>query len=167
MPEAATEDSGFKLKLGLAMRSGLALTFKDPQADAPVLALNDGVPNAANHANQVNIRPLLSGQLTDQVGFTFNMEANQSSISVLDAILQFKVADEFQIWVGQHIPAMERNNFNGPFYNNGWNLPIQVQTLPFDIAGRDRGITFLGSHRRRYREVSRVGRRSGASDANH
>jgi hypothetical protein len=144
LPEATTEEGGFKLNVGVAIRSGLALTFDDPQADAPVLALNDGIPNATNQANQVNIRPLFGGQLTDRVGFTFNLEANQSSIAVLDAIIQLKIADEFQIWAGQHIPAMERNNFNGPFYNNGWNLPIQVQTLPFDIAGRDRGITFWG-----------------------
>lgn len=144
LPAAKEEESGFKLELGVAIRSGLALTFHDPQADAPVLALNDGIPDGANRANQVNIRPLFSGQLTENIGFTFNMEANQSSIAVLDAILRFKIADEFQIWAGQHIPAMERNNFNGPFYNNGWNLPIQVQTLPFDIAGRDRGITFWG-----------------------
>jgi hypothetical protein len=143
-PEEPAEKEGFGLKLGLAIRSGLALTFDDPQADAAVLALNDGVPDSSNRANNVNIRPLLSGQLNEHVGFTFNMEANQSSIAVLDAILQLKIVDEFQIWAGQHIPAMERNNFNGPFYNNGWNLPIQVQTLPFDIAGRDRGITFWG-----------------------
>src|SRR5690606_39164044 len=71
-------------------------------------------------------------------------EINESSVNILDAIVQVKVADEFQIWFGQHIPAMERNNFNGPFYNNGWNLPIQVQTLPFDIAARDRGVTVWG-----------------------
>jgi hypothetical protein len=143
-PPAEPESEGFKLKVGVAMRSGLALTFDDPIANGPALALNDGLPNGLNQANQVNIRPLFSGQITDNVGFTFNMEANQSSIAVLDAIVQLKVVDEFQVWFGQHIPAMERNNFNGPFYNNGWNLPIQVQTLPFDIAGRDRGVTFWG-----------------------
>lgn len=145
VPEPAPAQSeGPKLKVGVAIRSGLALTFDDPAANGAVLALNDGIPNAANQANQVNIRPLFSGQLTDAIGFTFNMETNQSSVQVLDAIVQLKVADEFQVWAGQHIPAMERNNFNGPFYNNGWNLPIQVQTLPFDIAGRDRGVTFWG-----------------------
>ncbi len=143
-PEAPAKDDGPKLNVGVALRSGLALTFDDPAADGPVLALNDGIPNALNQANQVNIRPLFSGQLNENVGFTFNMEANQASVAVLDAIVQLKVVDEFQVWFGQHIPAMERNNFNGPFYNNGWNLPIQVQTLPFDIAGRDRGVTFWG-----------------------
>ncbi len=143
-PEPPAKDDGPKLNVGVAIRSGLALTFDDPAADGPVLALNDGIPNGLNQANQVNIRPLFSGQLNENVGFTFNMEANQASVAVLDAIVQLKVVDEFQVWFGQHIPAMERNNFNGPFYNNGWNLPIQVQTLPFDIAGRDRGVTFWG-----------------------
>lgn len=142
--EEPAKTDGPTLKVGVALRSGVALTFDDPAADGPVLALNDGIPNGLNQANQLNVRPLFSGQLTENVGFTFNMETNQASVSVLDAIVQLKVVDEFQIWFGQHIPAMERNNFNGPFYNNGWNLPIQVQTLPFDIAGRDRGVTFWG-----------------------
>ncbi len=138
--EEAAEEPGFpsSLKIGIGMRSGVDLKFDDATADGPTLSLGDGV------VNQLNVRPLFSGQLTESIGFTFNMETTQSSVDVLDAIIQLKVADEFQVWVGQHIPAMERNNFNGPFYNNGWNLPISVHTLPFDIAGRDRGATFWG-----------------------
>lgn len=137
--EAAEKPS---LSVGVALRTGLAMTFNNPTADAPTLALADGIMLA--NPNQVNARFLTGGQLNENVGFTFDLETNQSSVRVLDAIAQLKVVDEFQIWVGQHIPAMERNNFNGPFYNNGWNLPVTVQTLPFDIAGRDRGVTFWG-----------------------
>ncbi len=138
--EPPAEEPSFPsdLKIGIGLRSGVDLKFDDAAADGPTLSLGDGV------ASQLNVRPLFSGQLTENIGFTFNMETTQSSVDVLDAIIQVKVVDEFQIWVGQHIPAMERNNFNGPFYNNGWNLPISVHTLPFDIAGRDRGFTFWG-----------------------
>src|SRR5690606_8640131 len=122
----------------LCIRAGTALVFDDPAADGTTLRLHDGV------ANQLNVRPYFSGQLTEAIGFTGNLEITDGSVDILDAIIQVKVADELQIWVGQHIPAMERNNFNGPFYNNGWNLPIAVQTLPFDTAGRVRGIPAWG-----------------------
>ncbi len=126
------------LKVGMGIRTGIAMIFDDPLAGGPALTLHDGV------ANQYNVRPYFSGQINKWVGFTGNFETTQTGVQVLDAIVQVKVVDEFQVWMGQHIPAMERNNFNGPFYNNGWNLPIVVQTLPFDIAGRDRGVTMWG-----------------------
>lgn len=126
------------LNVAIGLRTGVSMAFNDPAADGPALTLTDGV------ASQLNARAMFGGQLTEKIGFTFNLETTQSSVDVLDAIVQVKVAEEFQIWLGQHIPAMERNNFNGPFYHNGWNLPIGVQTLPFDIAGRDRGVTFWG-----------------------
>lgn len=135
---AEEESAGPSLKVGMGIRAGTALVFDDPSADGTVLRLDDGV------ASQLNVRPYFSGQLTEAIGFTGNLEITDGSVDILDAIIQVKVADELQIWVGQHIPAMERNNFNGPFYNNGWNLPIAVQTLPFDIAGRDRGVTAWG-----------------------
>lgn len=136
--EPGAEEPTPSLKVGMGIRAGTALVFDDPAADGTTLRLHDGV------ANQLNVRPYFSGQLTEAVGFTGNLEITDGSVDILDAIIQVKVADEFQIWLGQHIPAMERNNFNGPFYNNGWNLPISVQTLPFDIAGRDRGVTAWG-----------------------
>lgn len=126
------------LKIGMGVRLGAAVAFNDPVADGAAFRLHDGV------ANQLNVRPYFSGQLTEAIGFTANLEITDTSVDILDAIVQIKLADEFQLWMGQHIPAMERNNFNGPFYNNGWNLPISVQTLPFDIAGRDLGLTAWG-----------------------
>lgn len=142
-PEAASTESNPlelkpKLNVGLGIRGGAAMIFDDGAAGGPALRLDDGV------GQLLNVRPYFSGQLTDAVGFTANFETTQNGIAILDAIVQVKFMDELQVWVGQHIPAMERNNTNGPFYNNGWNLPIVVQTLPFDIAGRDRGVTAWG-----------------------
>lgn len=126
------------LKVGMGIRAGTAMVFNDPAVEGVALRLDDGV------VSQLNVRPYFSGQLTDNVGFTGNFEVTEGSVDILDAIVQVKVVDELQVWFGQHIPAMERNNFNGPFYNNSWNLPIAVQTAPFDIAGRDRGATVWG-----------------------
>ncbi len=143
-PEADAVDPGptpsfpSPLKIGVGLRTGVSLSFNSPTSDGAALTMHDGV------AHQLNVRPGFSGSLTEKLGFAFNLETTESSVGILDAIIQLKIADEFQIWFGQHIPAMERSNLNGPFYNNSWNLPIVVQTLPFDIAARDRGVTFWG-----------------------
>jgi hypothetical protein len=63
---------------------------------------------------------------------------------ILDAIAQIKIMDELQVWVGQHIPANDRNNMNGPFFGNTWNFAIAVPSYPFDTGARDRGATVWG-----------------------
>src|SRR6185436_7402292 len=55
------------------------------------------------------------------------------------AIAQVKIVDEFQVWVGQHIPANDRINFQGPFYHNAWNFEGAVPAFPLD-----RGFTLWG-----------------------
>jgi hypothetical protein len=57
---------------------------------------------------------------------------------------QIKVVDELQVWVGQHIPANDRNNMNGPFFGNTWNFALAVEGYPFDTGARDRGATVWG-----------------------
>jgi hypothetical protein len=130
------------LKLGVGVRTGLRLTFSDPAAgDSASLRLDDGL------VDQFNIRPYLSGQLTDQIGFAANFEVGTRTvlgIGVLDLVLQVKLADEFQVWIGQHVTAQDRNNMSGPFYQSSWNFPITVHGYPFDTGARDRGFTLWG-----------------------
>jgi hypothetical protein len=115
----------------------MSLIFDDPAGDT-TLSLYDGL------GSQFNIRPYMSGQLTKNLGFTANFETTDGGVQIMDAIAQIKVVDEFQVWVGQHIPANDRNNMNGPFFANGWTFPITVQSYPFDVAARDRGVTTWG-----------------------
>src|SRR5690606_5845257 len=62
-----------KLNVGMGIRVGTALVFDDPAADGPALRLHDGV------GSQLNVRPYFSGQLTEAVGFTGNLEINERS----------------------------------------------------------------------------------------
>jgi hypothetical protein len=138
---AQTEPVKPSLKVGVGARTGLALDFDDEVSRGASLSLNDGL------VDQFQIRPLLSGQLTENIGFVANFETGSSrglGIAVLDAIGQVKFTDEFQVWIGQHIPANDRNNMNGPFFASGWNFPITVQSYPFDVGARDRGFTVWG-----------------------
>lgn len=138
----AEEEGGFKpsLNWGAGFRTGLAMGLSGPTEGE--LSLNDGL------VDQAHIRPFIGGTLTDHIGFFLQFEIGTptgvGSFSILDAIAQFRVVDEFQVWLGQHIPANDRNNMNGPFYANGWNFPIAVEEYPFDVGARDRGLTFWG-----------------------
>jgi hypothetical protein len=125
------------LKIGMGVRTGLGLTVHNP-ADNVQLALNDGLFDSAT------VRPYLSSQLTKHIGVTANMDVETSGFNLLDAIVQIKFMDELQLWVGQHIPAQDRNNFCGPYFNNSWNFAVNVQAYPMDFAARDRGFTFWG-----------------------
>lgn len=126
------------LKIGVGFRTGLTAVLDDPI----VLTLDDGL------VDQVNIRPYMTGQLNEYIGFFTQLELGTANglgnFAILDAIAQVKIADEFQVWLGHHIPANDRNNMNGPFFNNGFNFPILVPAYPFDSGARDRGVTFWG-----------------------
>jgi hypothetical protein len=96
----------------------------------------------------VHVRPSFGGTFNDNIGFftqfEFGTPKGLGSFAILDAIAQIKVVDEFQVWIGQHIPANDRNNMNGPFFGNTWNFGIAVEEYPFDVGARDRGATAWG-----------------------
>lgn len=140
-PPPAPEKLAPKLKVGIGVRTGLSLSVNNPSDDVR-FNLDDGI------GDQLLIRPYFSGQLTENIGVVANFQivenGKQVGFTVMDAIAQVKIADEFQIWVGQHIPANDRTNFSGPFFHNGWQFPIAVPSFPFDAAARARGFTFWG-----------------------
>lgn len=138
VPEELPESEGPSLKVGMGVRTGVTLGLDDDTT----LRLYDGL------VDEINIRPYLSGTLNEYVSAVANFEIGTANglghFAILDAIIQVKLAEEFQIWLGQHIPASDRQNINGPFYVNSWNFPLTVPTFPFDVGARDRGVTFWG-----------------------
>jgi hypothetical protein len=131
------------LKIGLGVRTGLSIGNVNPKGSADgdgySVQLQDGLFDGAT------LRPYFSSQLTKHIGVVANLDIQMTrGFNLLDAIAQFKIVDEFQIWVGQHIPANDRNNFCGPFFANTWNFAVNVQAYPMDFAARDRGMTFWG-----------------------
>jgi hypothetical protein len=130
------------LKIGMGVRTGLGFAHVNPRSAGPntrSVSLNDGL------FDLITIRPYFSAQLHKNIGVVANFDIETGSgFNILDAIAQFKVVEEFQIWVGQHIPANDRNNFCGPFFANTWNFGVVVNSYPMDFAARDRGITFWG-----------------------
>lgn len=127
------------LTVGFGARSGLSADL-----DSGVVTLTDGL------VDEFNVRPFMAASLTPNIGAFVQFEIGSGTpgglgnFSVLDAIAQLKVINEFQVWVGQHIPANDRNNMNGPFFGNTWNFAIDAGGYPFDVGARDRGITAWG-----------------------
>ncbi len=126
--------------IGVGARTGLNMGLSGPTQGQ--LTLNDGL------VDQANIRPFMAGNFTPNLGFFTQLELGTANglgnFAILDAIAQVKIVDELQVWVGQHIPANDRNNMNGPFFGNTWNFAIAVPSYPFDSGARDRGATVWG-----------------------
>ncbi len=126
--------------VGVGLRTGLNMILSGD--DSGQLSLNDGL------VDQVHVRPYLGGTLTPHVSYWVQFEVGTANglghFALLDGIAQIKFIDEIQLWVGQHIPANDRNNMNGPFFGNGWNFAIAVEEYPFDVGARDRGATLWG-----------------------
>lgn len=123
-----------KLTIGIGLRAGLSLAF-NPGDDVNV-RLSDSL-------DQLMFRPFFAGQLTRNIGVFVQMEATANNVQLLDGYFEVEFVKQFQLLLGQHIPANDRNNFSGPFFNNSWNFAA-VHSFPFDAGARDRGFTFWG-----------------------
>lgn len=129
------------LKVGIGLRTGLSVNVNNP-SDKVLVYLDDGL------IDQANMRPYFTADLNEHVSFFSSFEIGTryglGQFNILDAVVQLKLIPEFQVWVGQHIAANDRNNMNGPFFGNGWNFAITVPSYSFDTGARDRGVTFWG-----------------------
>ncbi len=124
-------------------------------------AMESGAPNGDDWSNSFalnNMRLYLNAQLHEYIKLTFNTEiSNNDEIRVLDAIGQFEIMPEFNVWVGRMLVPAERRELNGPFYSAVW--PIFSAGTPFEpsdfgtsigsgtagAVGRDDGATVWGS----------------------
>lgn len=125
----------------------------------------DGAPSGDN-SNEFNVQSLrlyVNGQAHEKVKFTFNTECEScvfgqdpndpigaaGDIAVLDAIAQFELSPEFNLWIGRMLTPADRIEMNGPYYGLSWNQ-YTVPLLPSDqtgqagLLGRDDGATIWG-----------------------
>jgi hypothetical protein len=125
---------GQSLSLGVGMR-------------ASVTSDSNGAPNGGSSTdfNLDSIRLYVNGQLTKEIGATFNTERDSNgNIQVLDGYARFQFRDEFNIWVGRMLPPSDRSNLDGPYYLSSYNYPGVVSQYPAKFDGRDDGATVWG-----------------------
>ena len=65
---------------------------------------------------------------------------------MLDAFVEFKWNDYFHIRAGRHLPASDRYNLDGPYYQNSFNFPLVSQRWPNVALGRVDGASFWGQY---------------------
>ena len=116
----------------------------------------------SNDFSVQSVRLYVNGQIHEKVKFTFNTECigcvfgeqdpigAGGEIDVLDAIAQFELSPEFNIWLGRMLTPADRIELNGPYYGLSWNQ-YTVPLLPSDqlgnagLLGRDDGVTVWGT----------------------
>jgi hypothetical protein len=96
-----------------------------------------------------HIRLYVNGPITDWLKFMFNTDYDSvtNKIGVLDAVAQFGVSPEFNIWFGRFLPPSDRANLYGPFYSHEWAVYTDgIQDgYPFVFQGRDNGVMYYGT----------------------
>jgi hypothetical protein len=125
---------GQSLSLGLGMR-------------ASVTSDSNGSPSGGNATSFSldSVRLYVNGQLTKDIGATFNTERDANgNIEVLDGYARYQPRDEFNIWVGRMLPPSDRSNLDGPYYLSSYNYPGVVSQYPAKFDGRDDGATVWG-----------------------
>lgn len=119
-------------------------------------ATEDASPNGESYSTDFSLqssRIYVSGQLMEDVKFTFNTEEIWGEYGVLDAVIQYEPSKEFNIWAGRMLTPADRIEMNGPFYALTWNQ-YTVPLFPSDWSGdhdtagaygRDEGVTVWGT----------------------
>ncbi|HWE25777.1 MAG TPA: hypothetical protein VG496_17695 [Myxococcales bacterium] len=90
----------------------------------------------------LNVRPYISGQVHPMLRFEGNLDLNSndnSRIHVLSAVAKFEPDDLFNVWFGRFLPPSDRANLSGPYFQNAWNYPADVNAYPSIYAGRADG----------------------------
>jgi len=142
---------GRSVSIGGGMRAGYSQT-------------EDAAPggDSSNSFALQSARIYLSGSAAENIKFTLNTECkgcvfgsqdgagSGGDIDVLDAIAQFELSPEVNIWIGRMLTPADRIEMNGPYYGLSWNQ-YTVPLLPSDqtgqagLLGRDDGVTFWGA----------------------
>lgn len=107
------------------------------------------IPTADKYSSDFSLasgRLYTGGKINEFLSATLNAEFTTANAAVLDAIAQFKFADEFQIFMGRHLPATDRSNSDGPYYLSTWDFPFLSDAFNFTgkLGDRDDGVTFWG-----------------------
>jgi hypothetical protein len=145
-------DDERSVTIGAGLRAGFSST-------------DNAAPNGTDDSSEFSLmsaRLYISGNASEKIKFTLNTECigcvfgeqdpvgSGGDIDVLDAIAQFELSPEFNIWVGRMLTPADRIEMNGPYYGLSWNQ-FNVPLLPSDdlgdagLLGRDDGVTVWGA----------------------
>jgi hypothetical protein len=118
---------------------------------ASYASVEDAAPDGA-HSSDFNLdsaRLFFGASLNKNIKGMFNTEWDGEQIRVLDAVGQFAVSPELNIWAGRLLSPSDRANMAGPYYSLGGGYWAGVASrYGFNggiFRGRDDGVTLWGN----------------------
>jgi hypothetical protein len=152
-----------QLTLGpVTVGAGLQTSFDHTQTDGGA---------DTNQFQLDHIRLYVNGPVTDQIKFMFNTDYDSvtNKIGILDAVAQFEISPQFNIWVGRFLPPSDRANLYGPFYSHEWAVYSDgIQDgYPFVFQGRDNGIVYWGTFAKKIKVSAGVFDGGSSTGNNH
>ena len=111
-----------------------------------------------DHLRVNSLRLYVNGAATHNIKFMVNTDIDyggslgapnlgqNTRFKILDAVAQFEMSDQFNVWVGRFLPPSDRANLYGPFYAHHWAVYADgVQDgYPFIFQGRANGAAYWG-----------------------
>ncbi len=137
-----------RVSVGVGMRT----KFTTTEDAAGTKAVSSGGRSWDKDFNLDSMRIYLGAKITDNITVEINTDVHErdifdDNIKVLDAFVEFKWNDYFHIRAGRHLPASDRYNLDGPYYNNSFNFPLISQRWPNVALGRVDGISYWGQYK--------------------
>lgn len=99
-----------------------------------------------------NMRLYFGAKITDNIRVEFNTEISNTTgvdddIRLLDAFVEYTWNDYAHIRFGRHLPASDRYNLDGPYYQNSYDFPGPgISAYPFKSTGRAEGVSYWGQY---------------------
>lgn len=138
-----SSQAGVKIGEGdkwVSIGAGMKTAFRITEDSAP-----NGTDSSKNFALD-DVRLYLNGSVTDTIQVEINtVKFPGDNVDILDAVFKLQLSDEFNVWMGQHIPPSDRLNYSGGFYQNTFDFPVVASryAIQNDI-GRDDGLSAYG-----------------------
>jgi hypothetical protein len=121
---------------------GMRASYSNTEDAAP-----DG--SRANDFNLDSARLFLGASLSKHIQGMLNTEWDGSGIRVLDAVAQFSLSPELNVWAGRMLSPSDRANMAGPYYSLGGGYWAGVASrYGYNggiFRGRDDGVTVWGN----------------------
>jgi hypothetical protein len=136
-----------KVSLGFGLRTEYKMVEDAAGTDT------DGVSGGTSWSKDfdvTNMRLYMGAKITDQITTTFNTEirnvtGTEDAVRLLDAFAEYTWSDLHHIRFGRHLPASDRYNLDGPYYQNSYEFPFNgISMYAFKDTGRVEGISYWG-----------------------
>lgn len=138
-----------RVSVGMGMRTSFTMT------EDAAGTKGDGVSGGRSWDKNFdvdNMRLYFGAKVTDNIRMEFNTEISNTTgvdddIRLLDAFVEYTWSDLAHVRFGRHLPASDRYNLDGPYYQNSFDFPGPgISAYPFKSTGRAEGVSYWGQY---------------------